>query len=442
MYGSGVSIMAMINHRVVYNVPETLPQHEAYRYLWTIEKNKNVKQYRGWRSRPWDGSYLHSSECVSFLEDMKTADKVEFILEDWGYKVDMATTENELLQDVNAATMDDWYNQSNGGGLYSHSDRPAKSLLEMVNSGVFDQYVLDVPCSELLELSKESRLQVRLFDDSNHSLSIEKRVNKELGNTDHLLVHVFKDYFGKGKHLLVNGGHTVDGVSKSKYPNAKIKVMHIPKFAWSRLSKRNQRLFGLMLNPREKFQRKETQLEDVQKEIYQAKVKDNIPCDAKVYLTTFSTEPFWLSEDEIKKCADNAQKEYNRKDYKISGQKYKSSEKCQKEAIAKVEELNENPNTIAVSFSTGNFKIGWVLGKLELGLLEKPKATEFVWVIYHPIPGTNDPISQWTEKKKTKENEIVIKNTIEKRIGILTKEIVIEPFEDDGSELLKEGENT
>lgn len=430
--------MSTIEDRVVYNIPETLPEHEAYRYLWTIEKNETVKKYRGWRSKPWDGSYLHSSECEDFIKDQATADRVEFILEDWGYKVDMATAENELLQDVNAKTMDDWYNQSNGGGKYSHSDRPAKNLLELVNSGGFDNHISSVPCSELLGLLDDYRLQVRTYDDSSHSRSIEKRVNKELGNTDHLMVHVFKDYFGKDKHLLVNGGHTLTGVSNSKFPDAKIKVMYIPKSAWSRLSKRNKRLFSLMLNPREKFQRKETQLEDVQKEIYHAKVNENIECNAKVHLTTFSTKPFWLSEDEIKDCANKAQKEYNRKDFKVSGLKYKSTEKCQTEAKEKAKKLNEKDHTIAISFSTGNFKIGWVLGKLELGLLEKPNATEFIWVIYHPIPGMNDPSVQWTEKKKNKENEIVMKHTIQKRIGITIKEVLIDAYESDGSDLLKD----
>ena len=65
--------------RIKYNIPDILPDHEAYGYSWNvwtgedIDKPEPDMRYVGYKGEPWDGTYTHSSELELFINDLRSS---------------------------------------------------------------------------------------------------------------------------------------------------------------------------------------------------------------------------------------------------------------------------------------------------------------------------------------------------------------------------------
>ena len=437
--------------RVEYHTDGVSKKHNSYLYMWSIYDSplistEPVARYFGFRSKPYyESDYYHSSQCDKFKLKLKSATKVVFQYIEGGKIVDMATKESDTLSEFkkkfdNLEHIDDFFseNHSKGGGYYSKSDKPAKYLWEAIVAGELDKYVKEVPASELQKLhdNPKARIQTRDKDYESHINRISDETNRELGNTSHLMVHILCDYRGKGKDSIGNGNHTIPGVSKSKYPDALIKTMYIPKSVWSRIRKVKIPTFCQMLNPREKHQRIPTQETEVIKNLLTRKINDNTPIDSEINYSLYMEEPFWFSRPELDKMMNEAQRQFM-SSITIDGKKYidYKLEKNKKKYVEPLVKKYKNKNTIVSAVGSGQFKIGDQLAHIFHERDKNPKADTVVWIIYHPMPiWGEDRAAEWEKKKNHKTNKTLIDRVIKGLLGYKILYITDCPtMEDDGS---------
>ena len=112
--------------RIKYNIPDILPDHEAYGYSWNvwtgedIDKPEPDMRYVGYKGEPWDGTYTHSSELELFINDLRSSKRVEYTLEYWGYKTDAANWEDDFLRKHKAKSLKTMYNPVSYTHLRAH----------------------------------------------------------------------------------------------------------------------------------------------------------------------------------------------------------------------------------------------------------------------------------------------------------------------------------
>ena len=221
--------MSKIGHNSIhYNIPEPF---NYVAYLYKITVLSTGKYYIGWHAGEADGSYWHSSECPKFAKDFALGNNKYEIL-DFGTKPDMATEEHIMLKEVDAKNNDGYYNLSNGGGKYVIGmTNDIEEFYDSIVAGDLDEFIRDLKVSLLKGLST---FQVRAFNQESHIRYIKQVVDDAMGNTEGLLVHVLEGY-DNGKDKVLNGNHSIAGVSRSKHgKNGTLRTMVIPKEIWSK----------------------------------------------------------------------------------------------------------------------------------------------------------------------------------------------------------------
>ena len=426
--------------RVVYDISKLPDNYEAYLYLYTVTFDGHEKKYGGYHKGKWDGTYNHSSENEEFIQHLAEAEKVKFEILEAGYDYDMKTREHDFLHENNAKNSEDFYNNNNGGGKGVNTNRHWRRLLKKIRRcKSLQSKIRKVPVSEL---KKYKKYQVRSSDDSDAMEDIANRLKLEQGNTDHLMVHVLEDFYGTGEHLIINGNHTILGVIYADYKHdVELKTMFIPKSEWKVLVGKKQgvitkavRMLANALNPNEKHRSLGTRTTEVVKEIYESKINDGIEFDSPRHMEDFMGDPWFFTPEQVEKCQEDAAKQYNRHDYKLTGMKYKSEKTLQKEVKNLAAGYNKQKNTIAVSFSSGKLDIGKIVHKTYevKDKLENPK--QLVLCIYHPIPGIKDPVAAWQTKVKKPQNDKLLYKLIQEDWGITVKYHFIEALESDVTE--------
>ena len=257
MFGKKVLTMIEKSDRIDLIIPKPPENYEGYLYKITVVDTG--KKYIGYRSKPYDGTYYFSSKCSIFARDLSKASKIIYEILDYGYNVDMATKEREMLVEVNAKDNQEYYNKSNGGGIHAiASFLSIDELYDSIVNGDFDDYIQNLPITDLMSYE---RIQARFEDDPNHENYIRDKVNDNWLNDNYIkenyLCHVLEDYDGVSKHRLINGNHTRKGISKSKACEiAEVPTMIIPKSIWGQFDITDLQAFALMCNPTDENFRK------------------------------------------------------------------------------------------------------------------------------------------------------------------------------------------
>ena len=146
----------MKNQRIKRIIPDFEYEYEAYVYIYRvwIEENNKWKFYVGRKHKKYyDVSYVHSSNNQELINDLATRKIIEFEILKYGSNEEMALEETRLLKNadegIGAAMSVNWYNESNGGGLYG---KGASSTVDL--DGLWDElkprlveYAED-PCSD------------------------------------------------------------------------------------------------------------------------------------------------------------------------------------------------------------------------------------------------------------------------------------------------------
>jgi len=432
--------------RIKYNIPDILPDHEAYGYSWNvwtgedIDKPEPDMRYVGYKGEPWDGTYTHSSELELFINDLRSSKRVEYTLEYWGYKTDAANWEDDFLRKHKAKSLKTMYNQTSHG-QHAKTDKHVNNLYEDYTNGALDKYNEQVRVDHLLDLYKNNfRVQGRAFDDVDHQKDITAQIDKNHGNTDVCKVVTFKDYYGPGVDKIADGGHTIPGVADAKIfasdPDLTITVCRIPKSRWKKLHASDDVTLGQMLNPRPKFRKKETGPQDVIKGMKKRFVEKGIPFDGHQNQLLYSGPGYEYDFKQVAKFAEKAAKEHRKEDTSSKGRKLANPQAyhIQEKKKNKIEKLKkDNPYSIIVGITTGNFKWADVWYEIIVQKEEKPEAVELILVTTYSLPGINDTAVQDWENKKKQEIHKTLWKEVETVYGLKIKEDPMSRWEDDGS---------
>lgn len=386
--------------RVVLIIPEAPENYEGY--LYRISVVDTGKKYIGYRSKPYDGTYFYSSECPVFAADLAKAAKIEYEILDYGYNIDMATKEREMLVEVNAKDNLDYYNKSNGGGIHAiGSFSSIDDLYDSIVNGDLDDYIQNVP---IVELMGYERIQVRLEDDANHIKNITNRVNDNWGDSNFIqenyLCHVLENYElidGNHGRRFLNGNHTRKGISKSKVgKTAQVPTMIIPESIWGKFDETDIEALGLMLNPRDENPRKPTDDVDLKKHLLSRYFKKGIPVDSAIN-KTWLKDRFHMTSNQITGLIKSTKKELARQENTLMGKVWIDwgSDDWANALEAKLDE-HKDKDTFTMAMTSGKFDWNKIIARV---LQNYPKKKNLILYIHHPAPDNTDYENNWFTKK-------------------------------------------
>ncbi len=383
--------------RIELIIPNPPENYEGY--LYKIKVVDTNKIYVGYRSKPYDGTYFFSSECPIFARDLSKASKIIYEILDYGYNIDMATKEREMLVEVNAKDNSDYYNKSNGGGIHAiASFSSIEDLYDSILNGDLSYCIQDVLITTLMSYK---RIQVRLEDDIKHVKNITDKVNDNWGDENYIkenyLCHVLEDYDGVGNHRVINGNHTRKGISKSKMgKTAEVPTMIIPKSIWEKFDQTDLEGLGLMLNPRQKNFRKPTEDNDLKKQLLSRYFIKEIPIDSVVNKAWLKNR-FYMTSPQITGLIKTTKKEMLKQETLIMGKVWIdwSSDDWSQQLEAKLDE-HRDKNTFTMAMTSGKFDWNKIIARV---LLNYPKKKNFILYIHHPSPDNVDYEANWFDKK-------------------------------------------
>jgi|TARA_E500000318_G_C3551618_1_gene209175 hypothetical protein len=378
-------------------IPEAPENYEGYLYKITV--TDTGKKYIGYRSKPYDGTYFYSSECPIFASDLANAKKIVYEILDYGYNIDMATREREMLVEVNAKDNPDYYNKSNGGGIHSiASFSTVEDVYDSILNGDMDNYIQNILVTTLMSYK---RIQVRLEDDSKHIKNITDKVNDNWGDSSYIkenyLCHALENYDGKGRHRLINGNHTRKGISKSKVgKTAEVPTMIIPKSIWGKFDETDLEGLGLMLNPREKNFRKPTDDVDLQKQLLSRYFKKKIPVDS-IINKTWLKDRFYMTSNQVTGLIKKTKKEMLKQENNLMGKVWIDwgSDDWSDSLESRLDE-HKDKNTFTMAMTSGKFDWNKIIARV---LQNYPKKKNFILYVHHPSPDNVDYEDNWYMKK-------------------------------------------
>ena len=237
-----------MNNRITRTIPELPEEYEAYLYLWKIwiEQTEKWKYYAGRRHKQYHVSdYWHSSDDEDFKHDLARRKKIEFEILKYGNHEEMGLEETKILKQADggkgAATSDDWYNKSNGGGLYSKGAASAvdiDALFDLVSPLLenYENYEIGesvngiqkvfIPSTVLKKfLADVQYLQTRdeLFD-KDHVTYLTEQTDEDANPDAYPPIVILQDAkiednkitYCKGSQVIIGGNHRTRGNTNSK----------------------------------------------------------------------------------------------------------------------------------------------------------------------------------------------------------------------------------
>ena len=366
----------MTNMITTVKVPKN---YEAYLYKITV--NHTGKIYIGWHLGKADGSYLHSCKNKVFQKDFAKNDNTYEIL-DYGTATEMATKENEMLKEVDAKNNENYYNGSNGGGIYVKKTK-YKGVIQLYQDIMNKvKFVVDMVEKETLE--KIRRFQVRVQNtDAEHLKKIKDAMKDLHGDlTEWEPIHILLDYYGKGKHALINGNHTLIAATELHHV-LEVPVMYIPKEVWSQFDEIDLITLANLLNPQPEKAAKPAEKEDWVMVLVRKFNEKKIEIDAEENVKILRTNN--LSTTQINKIFKNAKNELENAKllppgYQLINWKLKHKKAELNEIVAAA----NDKDTVAFSMSSANFDIDTLMDKTDAIIDGKLKKSNVMIYLTHP----------------------------------------------------------
>ena len=415
--------------RIISKEPE---RYEAY--LYEIKIVDTDRTYVGFRSKPYDGTYIHSSKCEIFAADLGKAKKIIYKILEYGTAIDMATKERKVLKEVDAKNNPKYYNKSNGGGKFV-IDNPFEKATELFNrikNGELDEYTQNVPITELMTWP---RIQVRGEDDSKHEKNIKDQINDNMGSQNYIdknyRCYGLENYRSDGKHTLLGGNHTRFGVSRSIVgKTASVPTTNIPKFISKNYSETELLIVGNLLNGRPETFHKPTGDLDLMKLILTIHHDyPDISLDSTIIKEHLRNE-YHMTSNQITGLIKKIKKEYFLNKNSLMGKVWIewTSLARKNQLQAKLDE-HRDKNTFTMVMSSGKFDWNKIIACVEANY-EKKK--NFILYIHHPLPnGNTDYEREWTQTKYPMHSGEF--NIIFKALNIQFKVMCLPTLESDGS---------
>lgn len=362
---------------------------EAYLYKITVKSTK--KMYIGWHKGKPDGTYYHSSKCPIFRKDFANKDNDYEIL-DYGTCQEMATKENEMLLEVDAKNNDDYYNKSNGGGLYVKKTK-YKSVVELYDAIVEKKFPVKFVKKEKIKDVKRFQVRVANTDPEHLKVLQDSMMDLKGDLSEWEPVHIFKDFYGKNKDLMINGNHTT--ISANKVPHVDtMPVMYISKEVWEKFDEIELIDLANLLNPQPKKAQKKSDKEDWIQNIVNKFNKKGIAANSNENTVLLLKNNF--STRQVKGIVDKAIDEIE--DAKLIPPGFQLKVYTDKE-IKEITDAASDKDTVSYVSSSANFDIDQLFDKFD-AIIDGKLSKRYVNVyIKHPSMKSQ---KEWKKKWSAK----------------------------------------
>ena len=231
---------------------ETPPEkYEAFLYKVTIHSNKTMHLYGGSKKGMFTETYYGSPETnkKQYFSDLSEFPFTMEILNVGNY-VDILTKERKMLVDENAESNPEWFNASN---LCGHQATGYNPHLGYVRDKIKSR---DYPMTTMAkeEVFDIETYQVREYDYiPGKCKDLLDKMNDTQGkycfeqNKEYPVI-VLEDWFGKGKHLRIDGKDMTKAAQSCKFVTD-LHILWVSREDNKHLSQSDVHTLGLSLNP-------------------------------------------------------------------------------------------------------------------------------------------------------------------------------------------------
>tara|TARA_B100000073_G_C23688611_1_gene555500 strand:+ start:67 stop:1350 length:1284 start_codon:yes stop_codon:yes gene_type:complete len=338
---------------------------------------KTNKMYYGLAYNHPIKPYWHSCENEEFKKLFANPnEKFKYVIVASGTKKAMYAKEKAYLTKNNATKSNKYWNGNNG--ITSETEVDYDVVNTIIKNTKDKKYPIIVKTKE--QVIGDVFKQVRGVEFVQGQVTmIKDEINGTGGSTENCEPLIYlEDYFHKGNDCGIGGNHTHRGFVKSK--GVDIETQTIPKKDWSKLCEDGIQALGLGFNPRDKVEKKPTEVEDAVRYclgLHDSK-KEWWTTDIKKYFkNTLNFKPTQI--EKIKSKVEDELKKTKRKSKKgLVFRSYDPDSEYHHELLDKVK-LYTSDDVYCVYYSSSNVD----LERLVSGAGDKKT---IVCVVYHPTP--------------------------------------------------------
>jgi len=368
---------------------EIKKKSEAYLYKVTVKSTK--KMYIGWHKGKSDGTYYHSSKCPIFAKDFAKNDNEYEILE-YGTCQEMATKENEMLKEVDAKNNEDYYNKSNGGGLYVKKTK-YKGIIQLYKDMMNKKFAVVIVDKTTIKDVPRFQVRVANTDPEHLKILVDAMMDLHGDLSDWEPVHILKDFYGKDKDLMINGNHTTISANKVSHV-VDMPVMFIPKEVWSQFDEIELIDLANLLNPQPKKAAKKSDKEDWIQNIVNKYNKKGIAVDSQENQTLLKVNNY--STRQINGIVEKAKDEVE--DAKLIPPGFQLKLYTDKE-LKEITDAASDKDTVSYVSSSANFDIDQLFDKFDAIIDGKlPKRYVNVYIKHPSMKSQKEWKKKWSAK--------------------------------------------
>ena len=354
--------------------------YEAFIYKWTnlITNKKYVGSHKG---KVGDG-YKDTSSNIEFKKDRASGkSKFKYEVLEYGDYEEIKNKERLILQKVDAAKSDEWYNKHNGSsGKQLYRSDKINELFHRIMTGDFE-----VQIESIDDVYQMDRLQIRDEAlDTKHVRDIRDRLDDVAGNTDNCEPVLVYEKRNNGTDVVGNGNHTVEAVHQCK-DAFQIPTMRIPKEVHSEYSNIELRAVSNMMNKKEKVVTKKAGWKDAVKHLISVYVNSGLEADDYVNMEWLSMMGYSMRQIR-QTIIPNAQKAIEEKRLEAANLifiKYDVNSPYHPQLLDTVDALKDS-ETFADKYSSSFIKLAEIQKKFRLAKKVKPKLKHIRIVVHHP----------------------------------------------------------
>ena len=387
--------------------------YEAYVYQITV--NDTGKKYIGFHKGKFDGTYHHSSKCPIFQQDFaKGNNTIECVAT--GTAIDMATLEHDMLLEVDAKNNDEYYNKSNGGGMFVKTVGKKIELMELYQMIKTKEFGIELVKKAVV--AAYTKYQTRVENtDTKHVADLKDAMMDLHGKIDDFdPVIVLKGFAKDGGDVILDGNHTTLAAVSCTHV-LKIPVMYIEKKIWTQFSTVQLQILANLLNPQQEKSAKAGSIDDQVDWIVASFEENGVPADSDENIAFLKGMNF--KNAKIKSIIKKAKDKIELNDKLPSGWIWKQWSLYKNELDTILKNASDK-DSIAIHQSSGKFNLHKLQDELKLLAKAKSKKKYATVYITHPnwntmkewntkwLPKVLDDIEFWIEPKGFKVDVIAL----------------------------------
>jgi hypothetical protein len=396
--------------------------YEAYVYQITV--NDTGKKYIGFHKGKFDGTYHHSSKDPVFMEDFaKGNNKIELIKT--GTAIDMATLEHNMLLEVDAKNNDEYYNKSNGGGMFVKTVGKLDDIMELYQLIKNKEFTVQMVKKAVVVALKRYQTRVDNTDMKHVQILADTMMDKHGNIDDFDPVVVLEDFSKDGEDIILDGNHTTLAAKQVSHV-IKMPVMYITKDIWSQFDETQLQILANLLNPQQEKASKPGSVDDQIDWIFKNFQNKGVPADSLENVQILKAMNFKTRT--IKSIIKKATDKIELNDKLPAGYIWKqwSLYKTELDTILK---NASDKDSIAIQVSSGKFNLNKLQDELKLLAKAKSKKKYATVYITHPnwntmkewntkwLPKVLDDIEFWIEPKGFKVDVVSLEHKMKNNLA-------------------------